>query len=273
MPPPPGGMIRFGTLNGSLPAKGSKSDLPTFENPPKGSTSGTGLLQGPLLPAGSSTRIDLASRWEEFVAKKPSEGKNHPDDEKLLAETKDSIGDYKLKESDDYKVAHHLKDTTQYHIRHQFSQKVWNLREKKYQVRDHLLEQRQLLLKINEELPQSLRKLGPDVPEVDPTEFPEKKLIPNVEVPEESVFEENAVDEQEFVPTPNSDMQERELMPETIFPIIEGTRFRSTIDQLTVDSVSSMPIKSLLAMPDDRDTPYEMDVKARRLTRELVTIV
>lgn len=46
------------------------------------------------------------------MARKPVPGKNHPDDEKLLNEAKDTIGDYKLKESDDYKVPRHLRETT-----------------------------------------------------------------------------------------------------------------------------------------------------------------
>lgn len=51
-------------------------------------------------------------QWADFTAKKPIAGKNHPDDEKLLSEAKENIGDYKLKESDTYKVPRHLRETT-----------------------------------------------------------------------------------------------------------------------------------------------------------------
>lgn len=46
------------------------------------------------------------------MAKKPILGKNHPDDEILLKETTETIGDYRLKESADYKPKLELRDTT-----------------------------------------------------------------------------------------------------------------------------------------------------------------
>lgn len=46
------------------------------------------------------------------MARKPISGKNHPDDEILLAQTVRSIGDYKLKESVDYKASPEKRDTT-----------------------------------------------------------------------------------------------------------------------------------------------------------------
>lgn len=46
------------------------------------------------------------------MARKPVSGKNHPDDEKFLAEAAKTMGDYKLKESDDYRPSPELRDTT-----------------------------------------------------------------------------------------------------------------------------------------------------------------
>lgn len=46
------------------------------------------------------------------MTRKPVAGKNHPDDEKLLSITKNTIGDYRLKESHDYKAAPEDRITT-----------------------------------------------------------------------------------------------------------------------------------------------------------------
>lgn len=51
------------------------------------------------------------------MGKKPIPGKNHPDDEKFLAEAKQSFGDYKLKESPDYKVKIENRETTVKHYK------------------------------------------------------------------------------------------------------------------------------------------------------------
>ncbi|KAJ8984433.1 hypothetical protein NQ317_012496 [Molorchus minor] len=221
--------------------------------------------------------------WDEFTAKKPVAGKNHPDDEKLLATATETIGDYKLKESDDYKLAHHQKETTvkkyqqlldarlwQYNLRHEFSQKVLDLRARKYEVRNFLIEKSNLLSTIHEELPDSMKKYGPPVPDINEEEFPEKKITPNVVVPEVSILEEGTEEEQPFVQPSDRDMEERQVIPETIFPTIQdGIRFKSTIDESTIDDVCNMDFKTLIKYPEDRDTPYEMDIKTRRLNRDL----
>lgn len=51
-------------------------------------------------------------QWDEFFARKPQAGKNHPDDEFLLSVTARTIGDYRLKESPDYKPLPEEKDST-----------------------------------------------------------------------------------------------------------------------------------------------------------------
>lgn len=51
-------------------------------------------------------------QWDEFLARKPQAGKNHPDDEILLSITTRTIGDYHLKESPDYKPNPDEKDST-----------------------------------------------------------------------------------------------------------------------------------------------------------------
>lgn len=56
-------------------------------------------------------------KWEEFLARKPIPGKNHPDDDKFLTEAKLSFGDYKLKESPNYKVSLEERETTVKHYK------------------------------------------------------------------------------------------------------------------------------------------------------------
>lgn len=46
------------------------------------------------------------------MARKPVEGKNHPEDELLLNLTKKTIGDYILKESPNYKPSIEERDST-----------------------------------------------------------------------------------------------------------------------------------------------------------------
>lgn len=145
-------------------------------------------------------------------------GKNHPEDELLLSITKKTIGDYRLKESHDYKAEPENRMTTlkkyhellnarlkvaslnnselftnnslhfplqQFKLRHEFIKRVWNIRDQKYKLRNTLLELVEQLKVIHEELPKDLRKSGPPIPEIDHAEFPESKLTPKIEVAEE----------------------------------------------------------------------------------------
>lgn len=51
-------------------------------------------------------------QWGKFNQLKPVPGVNHPDDEVKLAEAMETIGDYKLKSAEDYKVPRHLREST-----------------------------------------------------------------------------------------------------------------------------------------------------------------
>lgn len=50
-------------------------------------------------------------QWEEFKFRKPKRGERDPEDEYNLAHAAETIGDYKLKNSADYKVPQHLRET------------------------------------------------------------------------------------------------------------------------------------------------------------------
>lgn len=76
---------------------------------------------------------------------------------------------------------------------------VWDLRDDKYKVRNKLLEFVQQLEQIHVELPRELRKFGPRVPEINHVEFPEEKLKPNIDLPEEEEGNESLRSRREVV--------------------------------------------------------------------------
>lgn len=67
-------------------------------------------------------------------------------------------------------------------------------------MRNKLLELVKKLEFIHEELPKELRKFGPHIPEINHVEFPEEKLKPHIELPEEDEeFVESLQAKREFV--------------------------------------------------------------------------
>lgn len=51
-------------------------------------------------------------KWKEFLAKKPIAGVNSPEDELALNIAKETIGNYKLKTADDYRIPKEERVTT-----------------------------------------------------------------------------------------------------------------------------------------------------------------
>lgn len=84
-------------------------------------------------------------------------------------------------------------------MRHDFIQKVWDIRDEKYKIRDLLIEKTEKLKSITEELPKDMRKNGPRIPDINHTEFPEEKLMPKVETPEEEEVLELGQQKQEVI--------------------------------------------------------------------------
>ncbi|XP_056639556.1 cilia- and flagella-associated protein 44 isoform X1 [Diorhabda sublineata] len=224
-----------------------------------------------------------AQQWEEFNAKKPDPAKNHPDDEKFLQEAMQNIGDYKLKEADNYKPLPEERETTikkykqvldtrlkQYNIRHKFIKRVYDLRDLKYKTIEQLKVYREELLDIHLELPHNLHRFGPDIPEKNPDEFPEEKLTPQIiiEETEESITTTNTID---YVPQPTVGARERYILPNrNIYPKMNNNIFVPSHPLSDIEYVITADFNELLNnYPVDVDTPFESELRAKRLTRVL----
>ncbi|XP_060530871.1 cilia- and flagella-associated protein 44 [Cylas formicarius] len=223
-----------------------------------------------------------AKEWDEFLAKKPVPGKNHPDDEKFLEEAKHSFGDYKLKENFDYKVS--TQETTikhykklletrgkQYALRHNFIRKVYDIRDEKYKLIELLKKKQKRLDEINEELPEYMRKNGPDIPPYDAAEFPEEKLKIKVVLPEGET-ESDDVDqpkERKIIAKPVGDILEKQLLASKTYPKFDNGFFISAIPNEEVFAVQNMSCAELLQFSEHSDTPFESCLRANRLNRLL----
>ncbi|KAG5898601.1 hypothetical protein JTB14_020977 [Gonioctena quinquepunctata] len=222
-------------------------------------------------------------KWEEFTSKKPIPGRNHPDDEKLLAEAKECIGDYRLKESPDYKPPPHLRETTvkkykqvldarlrQYNLRHEFIQKVWDMRDEKYRITDYLTELRVRLGELNTDLPEVLHRYGPEIPEINIAEFPEERLKPRIRIPEEDIESVDTKVVQDFVQKPNRSQLEQQLLPQRgNFPKFIKDVFINPLSAKEIEQVILSEFDELLDFNEDMDTPMETDVRVRRLNRQV----
>ncbi|KAL1505618.1 hypothetical protein ABEB36_005142 [Hypothenemus hampei] len=225
-----------------------------------------------------------AEDWEHFLARKPIPGKNHPDDEKFLAEAKLTFGNCKLKEDPDYKVPLEERKTTvkhykklletrgkQYNLRHKFIQTVFDIRDYKYELIDKLKEKQQKIDAINEELPEGFRKNGPPIPEYDDSEFPEEKLqvqvlpaeieadLDDPDMPRQPIFVEKAI----------GDALEKQLVSSKVYPKLVDGFFWSTINNNEILQVADMSFEQLLNYPEHLETPFESCLKAVRLNRLL----
>lgn len=68
------------------------------------------FVQNKLAEAAGNLNMFLL-QWEAFKARKPKLGEKDVDDEEELARAEETIGDYKLKTSADYKVPKHLRES------------------------------------------------------------------------------------------------------------------------------------------------------------------
>uniref|UniRef100_A0A6P7GKU4 Cilia- and flagella-associated protein 44-like n=1 Tax=Diabrotica virgifera virgifera TaxID=50390 RepID=A0A6P7GKU4_DIAVI len=223
--------------------------------------------------------------WEEFKARRPDPNKNHPDDEKFLQEAMNNVGYYKLKEADDYKPSPDERETTvkkykqvldtrlkQYNLRHSFIKSVYDVRDLKYEAIDKLKEYREYLKELHEELPVNLHQFGPNIPDLDPNEFPEEKLKPHVILEEKDESIESGYILEEYVPEPTIHQRERQLLPQrTTYPKINSDNiFIPTYNSNEIANVLEMDFDNLLTKySDEVDTPMESELRAKRLTRKL----
>ncbi|XP_030750373.1 cilia- and flagella-associated protein 44 [Sitophilus oryzae] len=226
---------------------------------------------------------ERTTEWEHFMAKKPIPGKNHPDDEKFLAEAKISFGDYKLKESPDYKVNDEDRETTvkhyrklldtrgkQYNLRHNFIEEVFKIRDYKYELIEKLKEEQKELFLINEELPKELWKVDPPIPKYDPNEFPEEKLIPKIVLPvSEMETEDSDIVKEVFVECPTGDELEKQTLQRKGDIKYENGVFSSNIPCEEVFKCMDLTFNELANIPEDVETPFESYSKVQRLNRQL----
>ncbi|XP_066154142.1 cilia- and flagella-associated protein 44 isoform X2 [Euwallacea fornicatus] len=227
-----------------------------------------------------------AKEWEKFLAKKPIPGKNHPDDEKFLTKAKESFGDYKLKESPDYKPFPENRETTvkhykrllearnkQYELRHNFIQTVFDIRDYKYRLIERLQEKQNKLNSLNEELPEEFRNNGPVIPPYNPAEFPEEMLQVKVVLPVEEttdLAESDDVTKPVFVGKSTGDDLEREIISAKTSCKFQDGFFQGTIPNVEVLRVAEMTFEELLNYPDNLDTPFESCLRAKRLNKVLL---
>lgn len=161
----------------------------------------------------------LSLQWEKFKFRKPKPGDRDPDDEAALAHAEETIGDYKLKNSADYKVPQHLRESKvkkykqllntrekvccaflhlsalngfyfqQFFLRHNYNIEVHEMRDRKKELREFLFNMHEKLESIHLEIPKELHKEGPPVPDISENLYMEANLevvvgVPNPEEPD-----------------------------------------------------------------------------------------
>ncbi|KAK3913166.1 Cilia- and flagella-associated protein 44 [Frankliniella fusca] len=243
------------------------------------------------------------AEWAQFMRKKPNMDRTDPHDEELIREAEQTIGDYKLKSDEDYKVPAHKVVTTvaKYEqllrVREQldelvgsFNAEVVSLRRRKADLRERMAAQAAQLARIHLELPPHLRVQPPEPPALDMTvEYPERQY----EISEEEI-------EAEMDRAAPSRRQGRafkstmELTPRAVDPELEVLRGQQdaalqigeheSLSQLVeelvgaggsaaelqrVDSEVDMATLRALGQDDAADTAWERELRAQRLVRRV----
>ncbi|XP_064214804.1 cilia- and flagella-associated protein 44 isoform X1 [Tribolium castaneum] len=213
--------------------------------------------------------------WEEFLARKPLPGVNHPDDDVALKDAKVTIGNYKLKSDITYKASKNQRETTvkkykelllsrvkQSNTRHNFNEKVWALREEKIAIRDELQVLNEKLDEIHKEIPDDCRKEAPIVREPEDCEFPERHFeITVTMVMEEEEYDEGSRKEPVIVTeSKDFDAIEKHVLPKNT----------KKFDAKECD-VALLDFESLCSFSknEKKDTLWEHDIRTRRLQRKL----
>ncbi|GJQ65650.1 hypothetical protein Trydic_g7740 [Trypoxylus dichotomus] len=206
-------------------------------------------------------------KWEKFNQLKPIPGVNHPDDEQMLAEAMETIGDYKLKSAEDYKVPRHLRESTvkkykqllnmrqkQYNLRHNFNIKVHKVRRKKVRLRDSLIVLHDQLDAIHREIPENLHIDGPALVELFEYDFPEKnlELIINPEPTKES--EQRC----KIISKLTDDGLEKEVLP-----CLEGEDFLDEGEGISSWETEAKDIRLKRKIFEQTDTIRKMDNKIK----------
>ncbi|XP_052120102.1 cilia- and flagella-associated protein 44 [Frankliniella occidentalis] len=243
--------------------------------------------------------------WAQFMRKQPNMDRTDPRDEELIREAEQTIGDYKLKSDEDYKVPAHQVVTTviKYQqllqVRKQlddlvgsFNAEVVALRQRKADLRERMTAQAAQLARIHRELPPHLRVDAPEPPQLDLiAEYPERQY----EISEEEIEAEmdraapsrrqgrgfksimeivpHAVDaELEVLRGPRDavlEIGEHESLPKLVEALTGGaTAAGSSASELQrVDSEMDMNTLRALGQDDAVNTAWEDEMRAQRLVR------
>ncbi|XP_026479521.1 cilia- and flagella-associated protein 44-like [Ctenocephalides felis] len=233
-------------------------------------------------------RVKKANRqlqWDELNAVKPDPNKHHPDDLAALEQARKTIGDYKLKTDDDYKVPEEEKHTTltkyqqlinireeMFKLQNNFNEQVFELRESKLILTSKIVAQKAELQEIQEELLPEFVKPLPIPPEIDvDTEFPERALKVRIITTDPATGRKRRASTiyDRVKPVVRGKDLEKEVLgvhgfeTEKIIALMEKNEPKTVdIPSLTLDSLISM------AQTDESETPWELELKRLRQNRK-----
>ncbi|XP_054260154.1 cilia- and flagella-associated protein 44-like [Macrosteles quadrilineatus] len=128
-------------------------------------------------------------QWQAFLATQPDQDKNLSTDISAIEHAMRTIGDYKLKSSEEFKLPDQSKNTSLhklnqlvqakreiFNMKEEFNRKVYSLREKKVKLVRNVHQLENQLLYLYDELPEDCRILPPPKPQLNiPKEFPERQ--------------------------------------------------------------------------------------------------
>ncbi|KAK5643475.1 hypothetical protein RI129_007320 [Pyrocoelia pectoralis] len=192
-----------------------------FKLPPGDQNFGPKLNQ--LLDHYNIHKLNLKKRkqeWEEFTAMKPLKV-NCVEDQIELCQAIGTVGDYKLKSDQNYKVPKSLYTTVakkyhcllqvslkKYNIIHEYNIEVYQLRESRVKVLKYLHHLLSNLRDVQEELEEKDRKVVPNIPNTTMEDFPETNLEVVVALPENDKRDANV----KIIKPSKGDFLEKEIL-------------------------------------------------------------
>ncbi|XP_054742319.1 cilia- and flagella-associated protein 44 [Anastrepha obliqua] len=135
--------------------------------------------------------IERMYNWERMELRKPDSNKNHPDDERKIADAERNLGDYKLKVGYDYEPRVNENLTYKYIevvntrqanflILDRFNKELFQLRKRKWELYEYIKESRNRLKQLHEFLPLPNREYLINIRDIDMNEeYPERNLNEN----------------------------------------------------------------------------------------------
>ncbi|XP_048505660.1 cilia- and flagella-associated protein 44 isoform X2 [Athalia rosae] len=230
--------------------------------------------------------------WKAMYAKKPDPHVNHPDDLTAIDHADHTIGDYKLKTSQNYSISKEQRENMlnkykqfldarkkAHRMREGFNDKLRNVRSKKEALLTEVNDLIYKLKKIHSEIPEKRIKPIPTVPHIDyNVEFPERNLeFERYVSMAEKVKEAKRTRKgfaMEIVLNPEDEEHELLLMDDktvqlgressltVLFMKMPEKRYRAQ-SAITEDVLQS------LVSSDRVETPWEREMKRARVARKI----